>query len=105
MRESQWEATNLEEAQLALAHVVGHPRLRDALDEVPPSGAEFDPRAALLESGIVLPQNAKVEFTRPVAESDSPHWDICVTVIGPSGHAHVWCVTVQPPIVVESATI
>lgn len=105
MMDPGWEAKTLEEAQLALAHVVGHPRLRDALDVTPPAGAEFDPRAALEQAGVLLPTNAKVTFAEAATESDSPHWDICVTVTGPSGRAHVWCVTVQPPIVFESATV
>ncbi len=100
-----WQVESLEEAQLALAHVVGHPRLRDTLNVSPPAGAEFDARAALEQAGVALPTNAKVTFTGPATESDSPHWDICVTVTDSSGHTHVWCVTVQPPIIFESATV
>ena len=94
-----WQVTSLEEAQLVLAHVVGHPRLRDALDLGPTQGAQVDAQAALTQHGIALPSNAEVTFREPATESDSPHWDICVTVTDSEGHTEVWCVTVQPPIV------
>ncbi|WP_332662434.1 hypothetical protein [Aeromicrobium sp.] len=68
--------------QLTMAHVMGHPRLREIAATLNEE-AEYDPRQVFIDHGVALPSDATVSVSS--AESDSPgEYSICVG----STHAH-----------------
>jgi len=73
--------------QQLMAHILGHPRLRDAVGALSEMAEDEDPKAQLLEMGFALPDDATVKVDVPA--TDEPHpteYHICVGESG--GHAH-----------------
>ena len=75
--------------QTTMAHVLGHPRLREIAAAMMQEG-EHDPRQVFVDHGVALPSNATVTFSG--AESDSPDFIICV-----SSPEHVHCMSITLP--------
>jgi hypothetical protein len=68
--------------QLTMAHVMGHPRLREIAATLSQEG-EYDPRQVFIDHGVALPSDAIVSLSS--TESDNPgEYSICVG----STHAH-----------------
>lgn len=68
--------------QMTMAHVLGHPRLREIAAAMNQEG-DYDPRQVFIDHGIALPSDAKVSVSG--AQSDSGgEYSICVG----STHAH-----------------
>jgi len=79
--------------QQVMAHVLGHPKLREALSVLSEMASGDDnPMTQLLEMGFALPDDAIVRVDAPAV--DSPHtYVICIGSEG--GHDH--CITFTPP--------
>ncbi|WP_332662433.1 hypothetical protein [Aeromicrobium sp.] len=75
--------------QTTMAHVLGHPRLREIAAVMMQEG-EHDPRQVFVDHGVALPSNATVSFSG--AESDSPDFIICV-----SSPEHTHCMSITLP--------
>ncbi len=79
-------------ARYQLAHVLGHPKLREAAIALSGEGANMDPKAYLLQLGFALPDDATVDIDP--AASDTPHsWHLCIA--GDDGTYH--CVHLTLP--------
>jgi len=71
--------------QLTMAHVLGHPKLREAARALAGDEADKDPKAYLVQLGFALPDDATVDVDP--TESDNPHaWHLCIA--GDAGHYH-----------------
>jgi hypothetical protein len=75
--------------QTTMAHVLGHPRLREIAIAMMQEG-EHDPRQVFVDHGVALPSNATVRFSG--AESNSPDFIICV-----SSPEHTHCMSITLP--------
>ena len=75
--------------QTTMAHVLGHPRLREIAAVMQQEG-EHDPRQVFLDHGVALPSNATVRASD--AESDAPDFIICV-----SSPEHTHCMSITLP--------
>ena len=75
--------------QTTMAHVLGHPRLREIAAAMQQEG-EHDPRQVFIDHGVALPSNATVRASD--AQSDSPDFIICV-----SSPEHTHCMSITLP--------
>lgn len=76
--------------QMTMAHVAGHPRLREIAAALNQEG-DYDPRQVFVDHGVALPSGATVKTSS--TESDSgPDFIICV-----SSPEHTHCVSFTLP--------